>query len=158
MSASAKSGLISHRGFTILELMVVIAIIGLLAAIAIPTYRRNLIVAEIEEGLVFAEEARINVELFYEVQGRMPNDSREARVGDGLPVDRIQQVLWRRSNDQAGYLSIIMDLSEFDLGSYADAFFFTAQADASGRISWACTPATLTSTGVPAQYLPSSCQ
>ena len=156
ISATAKSGLISHRGFTLLELMVVIAIIGLLAAVAIPSYRRNLVTTAIEEGLIFADEERIKVELFYDVEGRMP--ASEPNFASGLPVDKVQQIRWTHNNDQSGHLTVVMDLSEFDLRRYAFAFILTAQADTSGRISWACRPSTGTNLDVPPQYLPSTCQ
>lgn len=147
-----------QQGFTLLEILVVVAIIAILAAIAIPSYNRYVITAAITEGLVFAEEERIRIELFYEEQGRMPNDETEANLITG-PVDRIQQILWRQRSPQSGDLEIVMNLEEFnsDFGPFVTALVLHGQANANGSVSWNCQPSS-DIPAVPANYLPSSCQ
>ena len=48
----------SQQGFSLIELMIVVAIVGILAVIAIPTYQNNIVRAKVTEGLILASEAK----------------------------------------------------------------------------------------------------
>jgi type IV pilus assembly protein PilA len=50
-----------HKGFTLIELMIVVAIIGILAAIAIPAYQDYTVRSKITEGLGLASSAKVAV-------------------------------------------------------------------------------------------------
>ena len=71
-----------QKGFTLIELMIVIAIIGILAAIAIPAYQDYTIRAKVSEGISLASAAKLAVAETNDATGSMPGDNTTA----GLPA------------------------------------------------------------------------
>ena len=61
-----------QKGFTLIELMIVVAIIGILAAIAIPAYQDYTIRAQVTEGLNLADALKVSVADYYTQNGSFP--------------------------------------------------------------------------------------
>ena len=83
------------HGFTLIELMIVIAVLGILLAIAIPAYNDYIIRAQVAEGISLVGELRSRVVEFHRQHGRFPRDNRMAGVAApehliGNYVDRVE--------------------------------------------------------------------
>ncbi len=63
-----------QQGFTLIELMIVVAIIGILAAIAIPAYQDYTIRAQISEGLTLSAGAKTAVSEYFMDRGVWPTN------------------------------------------------------------------------------------
>src|SRR5688500_2502326 len=71
-----------QKGFTLIELMIVVAIIGILAAIAIPAYQDYTIRAQVTEGLNLAGAVKAAVAESFAQEGTWPANNAGAGVGD----------------------------------------------------------------------------
>ncbi|MEZ5462101.1 pilin [Dokdonella sp.] len=83
MKIQAEKNRLCHEasGFTLIELMIVIAIIGILAAMSLPNFQDRVIRTQVQETVVFVEFARDAVQDFYARKHRLPVNNVEA----GLP-------------------------------------------------------------------------
>jgi type IV pilus assembly protein PilA len=70
-----------QKGFTLIELMIVVAIIGILAAIAIPAYQDYTIRGQVSEGLTLAAGAKTAISEYFASTGRAPLSRIEAGLG-----------------------------------------------------------------------------
>ena len=75
-----------QKGFTLIELMIVVAIIGILAAIAIPAYQNYTKRAHVTEGLNLAGGAKAAVAEFYSSNNRFPDNNASAGLAAGSTI------------------------------------------------------------------------
>ncbi|WP_035517707.1 pilin [Pseudohaliea rubra] len=150
---SARQG-----GFTLIELMIVIAIVGILAAIALPAYQDYTVRAKLSEALAVAAEGKTTVAEFVAARGVVPADSAAAgitTVGFG-PQSYVSATAWAETSSTVGVYTITLTTNATDIPNdiLSDTFTLTGTVDpASRRVSWVCAPGT-----IPPKYLPSSCR
>lgn len=70
----------TQKGFTLIELMIVVAIIGILASIAIPAYQDYVIRAQVVESFSITGELKLSIKDYYKDRGKFPANNKEAGV------------------------------------------------------------------------------
>jgi len=139
-----------QQGFTLIELMIVVAIIGILAAIAIPAYQDYTIRAQVSEGLNLSGAAKAAVTEFYQDQGVFPITNTEAGLEAAANIEGKYVV-----SVTVGALGAIAILYGNDANAnISPATLTMTPTDNLGSISWECLgDATL----VP-KWLPAACR
>ncbi|HGG9804175.1 TPA: pilin [Neisseria meningitidis] len=75
-----------QKGFTLIELMIVIAIVGILAAVALPAYQDYTARAQVSEAILLAEGQKSAVTEYYLNHGKWPGDNSSAGVASSANI------------------------------------------------------------------------
>ena len=136
----------NEKGFTLIELMIVIAILGILAAIAIPTYQDYTVRARVSEALSVADAAKTGVAEYRQAQDAWPSNLTEAGVSN-VTTSFISSL----SVGTNGVITI--DINESGVGITSGTLSITLTPSyGTGAITWTCASSGAT------QYAPASCR
>jgi len=158
----------NQKGFTLIELMIVVAIIGILAAIAIPAYQNYTVRAQVAEGLTLSDGWKAAIGEYYAQNGAFPTCSSTtggagciaaAGATTGKYVASVvvgptagQIVITYGVQANGNILNLALDLSP-GLSQNDDVVWVCGTA----AVPALATPPPADATTVPAQYLPTSC-
>ncbi len=143
------------KAFTLIELMIVIAIIGVLAAVAIPAYQDYVTRARVSEGIGLASAAKTAVAEFNASMGRMPTTNVEA----GLAVNtQISSVNVASVTVGAGGIITVQYTAASGVQPAASnlVVFRPDTTTSPGSVRWTCNAAA--GTTVAARFLPAVCR
>lgn len=143
----------AQQGFTLIELMIVVAIIGILAAVAIPAYQDYTVRAKVTEGLSLASSAKTGVSEYWASEGGLP--STNASVGLPTSTSINGNSVRSVAVGASGVITVTMAGTGLPTNVAGDTLTLTPDT-ASGRIKWACGSGS--SGGIETKYLPSECR
>lgn len=135
----------AQKGFTLIELMITVAIVGILAAVALPAYQDYTIRAQVSEGISLADGAKTAVAEYHANKGSFPTTGAEANYLGAKgkyvsTVDIANGVITATFGEQASSKLV------------GNVTLTPAEDDTSGIITWTC------GGSVDQKYRPSSCQ
>ena len=134
-----------QKGFTLIELMIVVAIIGILAAIALPAYQDYTKRTHVSEGLTLAGGAKASVTEYYSSQGKFPSNNSSAGLATNTDIkgNAVKSVTVANGKISIAYNDKVTNDATLELSPITGA----------GGVQWSCKGGT-----VIAKYRPSNCR
>jgi len=151
-----------QKGFTLIELMIVVAIIGILAAIAIPAYQNYTIRAQVTEGLTLADGWKTAIAEYYANTGNMPVSIANL-TGSCCSIGKYESSV----TVSTGSIVIVYGNAANSKLAASGTLVLVPYTNSNNDVLWQCGTAAgptggtsvggVATTTVPAQYLPISC-
>lgn len=139
-----------QKGFTLIELMIVVAIIAILAAIAIPAYQDYTIRSQVSEGPVLADGAKTAVAEFYQNTGHFPKNNESAGLATDVSING--QYVSKITVADTGIITATYGGPKASDKIKTSTLSLSPTTNA-GSITWSCSSATLKP-----NYVPTACR
>ncbi|MEO0972883.1 MAG: pilin [Pseudomonadota bacterium] len=145
----------AQKGFTLIELMIVVAIIGILAAIAIPAYQDYTQRAQVGEAFTIVSAAKTAIAEFRQTTGEYPTSAEITSLGLEVTSGAGQYVDAIAINGGDGVITVTMGTANVGAEVEGQTLTFTppdaTALAAGGAFTWAC------SSSMEQKYLPRTC-
>ena len=125
------------RGFSLIELMIVVAVMGILATMAIPSYQQRVVRTQVSEALQLAQPLRSQILDFHRANGRFPADNAEA----GLPPPELligNYVSGILVTDGALHVTLGHHVNQHVAGSVVSLRPFLVEGSPRSPMDWGC--------------------
>jgi type IV pilus assembly protein PilA len=144
----------AQQGFTLIELMIVVAIVGILAALALPAYQDYTVRSKVAEGLARAAEAKTSIAEYFSSNADFPANTSSAGF-NSTAAGYTRSVTWTDGNVGTAKITVTMAPS-ISSNNTAYQLDFVTVATANGIVTWKCQPGA--TDPLPTKYTPGSCR